>query len=323
MARRLRILRHGAVYHVTTRSYHDELRLTPGPRVNLLVKSTLIRAAQRTGVALYVALILGNHVELLVGDPDERLDDFMEEFLKELSHRLNRLRGVKHSNFPVRYKSTEIGDREAGERAIARILCNAVRARLVYEADDWPGFSTLEAHRRGQSTLASPLPSRRDAEELATRELEQTWRGQMETVEATLGRPPFWPDMTDAQVHARICELVDAEQARLQADIDRSNERVIGPNRILREHWRERPADVAWRADRPSVSSDPRWNEEYEDYFERETRRYRRASKRWRRFGQWGDYPPGSFPPGWVRALPTSRSAGPALPWVRRKATGT
>lgn len=323
MARRLRILRDGAVYHVTTRTYQDELRLTPGPFVNLLVKSTLIRAATRTGVQIFVALVLGNHVELLVGDPEDRLDDFCEEFFKELSHRLNRLRGIEHTNFPVRYKSTEVGDRKAGEQVIADILCNAVRARLVYEADDWPGFSTLEAHRKGEWLLDSPLPTRTQAAVLAERGLDAAWLDEMETVQTTLVRPPFWPELDDSEVHDRICELVDQEQARLQAEIDKRSERVLGPNRILKEQWHMRPRDFEWRPDRLCVSTDTKWEEEYRDYYRRETRRYKRAAKRWRYFREWGDYPHGSFPPGWLHCLPTSNVAGPSLPWVTRRATGT
>ncbi|MGM0559074.1 MAG: hypothetical protein ACQEVA_22005 [Myxococcota bacterium] len=89
----------------------DELRLTPGPFVNLLAKSSMVRAAQRTGAVIIVATIMGNHHEMVVATPFNNLDDFSEEFQRELSHKLNRLRGVKHTNFPERYKSAELGSR--------------------------------------------------------------------------------------------------------------------------------------------------------------------------------------------------------------------
>jgi hypothetical protein len=217
LKRPLKFLRKGAVHHVTTRCYHDELRLTPGPAVNLFVESTLIRAARRTGTPIYVGTAMGNHLELLVGESRAGIDKFGEEFIKELSHRLNRMRGVKHSNFPVRYHSTEIGDPEAAERLIARILCNPVRARLVYNVDDWPGFSTLAAHRAADPVLSSPLPSRADAAAFDERHVPDAQLEPLDTVETVLAKPPFWAHLSDEEAHARICELVDAEEAELKA----------------------------------------------------------------------------------------------------------
>jgi REP element-mobilizing transposase RayT len=323
LKRPLKLLRKGAIYHVTARCYHDELRLTPGPAVNLFAKSTLIRAARRAGTPIYVAMVMGNHVELLVGESARGLNKFGEEFIKELSHRLNRMRGLEHSNFPIRYKSAEVGDPEAAEALIAEILCNPVRARLVYDADDWPGFSTLAAHRAGESGMTSPLPSRRDAATMDEAALDTSALEHLQTVQTTLEPPPFWTHLDEDEYHARICELVDAEQSRLQDEIKRKNERVVGPNRILMEPWHKRPNDVDWRPDRLCVSSDPSWEREFNEYYERETKRYKKAAKRWRRFGEWGDYPPGSFPPGWLQCLPKSDSIGPPLRWMSRKATGT
>jgi hypothetical protein len=308
---------------VTTRCYHDELRLTPGPAVNLFVESTLIRAARRTGTPIYVGAAMGNHLELLVGESRVGIDKFGEEFIKELSHRLNRMRGLEHSNFPVRYHSTEIGDPEAAERLMARILCNPVRARLVYNVDDWPGFSTLAAHRAADPVLSSPLPSRADAAAFDERHGADTLIEQLDAIETVLAKPPFWAHLSDEEAHARICELVDAEEAELKAEIDRTHDRVVGPNRILKERWHTRPDDVQWRPDRLCISSDPEWEQAYEEYYTRETKRYKKAAHLWRTFGTWGDYPPGCFPPGWLRCLPKSDSIGPPLPWVRRKQTGT
>ncbi len=323
MPHEIRVFRTGAVHHVSTRCYRHELRLTPGPLVNLMVESTLIRAAARCGVQIIVATVMGNHVELVVMTPSDNLDDFMEEFLKELSHRLNRMRGTRHTNFPRRYKSTELGDEETLITRIVHILCNPVRARLVSSVDAWPGFSTIAAHRTGEVTLRSRLPSRREAGELAQREWSPELTAEMDQVETTLARPPIWPELDDAAVHARICARVDAEQARLCEEIKKQNGRVMGRRRIEKEQWDMRPDDVRWRPRRRYAAADPESEDAYDAFYEATRRQYRHAAKRWRRLGTWGEYPPGTFPPGWLRCLPSSSAVGPPLPWVRRRPTGT
>jgi REP element-mobilizing transposase RayT len=302
---------------VTARTYQNQLRLTPGPLVNQMVESTLIRAAQRCSTRVIVAATMGNHTELVVQTPQDNLDDFMEEYLKELSHRLNRMRGIEHTNFPRRYDSTELGDADTIAQRIAHILCNPVRARLVAKVDAWPGFSTMTAHRTGQTTLRTRLPSRRHAEQLAREGCSPEISAEMKWVETELARPPIWPELDDREVQERICELVDAEEARLRAEIERRNGRVLGRSRVNRERWCDRPDAVRWRKRRRYAAADKTKKDMYESFYEATRRQYRRAARMWRDHRKWGDYPPGTFPPGWQRCLPTSAEVGPMIPWAK------
>ena len=315
MAHQIRVFRRGAVYHVTNQTYRGELRLSPGRVVNLLVEGCLGKAARKYGVRLSAFIIMGNHFHLILQAPRYNLDRFMEYFQRELSWRLNRSRGVGATNFPLRYQAEEIGSVEDFERLVARILCNPVRARLVGAADQWPGVSSLDMHRSGEPRRVVRHATRTQAEDIHVHGLSAELERSLEPVDLELSPPPFWAELDFGEVQARISALVDAEQERLQAEIERSAERVVGPNRIERESHDDRPDRVCWRAPTRVISRDPDFEAAYHAWYEDVRTRYRRSARRWRQHREWRDYPPGTFPPGWPTCIPPSSRAGPRLPW--------
>ncbi|MGM0557037.1 MAG: transposase [Myxococcota bacterium] len=317
MGRDIRLFRKGAVYHVTNYTYRGELRLTPNEFVRLFVEGSLAKAAEKYGVRIMLFSVMGNHFHLIVQVPFANLDDFMEYFQQELSTRLNRFRGVGGTNFPERYVPQEIASEADFCDLAAQILCNPVRARLVYEASDWPGVSSLEMHRAGKTSRTVRHASRRHAAKMRELGMTPALERSLGELELELSPPPFWRDLEPEEVQRRIAELANAEEARLQAEIDRGRERTRGRSRIRDEHHSDRPEEVHWKPRGRCVSRDPQFKAAYNAWFERATRKYKRAAAKWRLFGEWGDYPPGSFPPGWLWCLPPSAEVGPPLPWHR------
>jgi REP element-mobilizing transposase RayT len=315
MSWEIRAFRHGAVYHVTNRTIRGECRLTPDEVVNLFAEGCLAEAARKYGVRIITFIVMGNHFHLLVQVPRANLDRFMGYFQRELSHRINAYRGETGTNFPKRYRYEEIGSPEDFEDEIARILCNPIRARLVGEADQWPGTSSLQMHRAGTTRRTVRHASRPHAEAMAQSGLTPAIERAMNPVELKLSPPPFWPELDEKELQARIAALVDAEEARLRAEIKANNERVVGPSRIKKQSHDYRPDQVHWRAYRRIISKDPEYAAAYHDWYRKNRRTYWKAARRWREDGTWGDYPPGTFPPGWLRCLPPSGDAGPPLPW--------
>lgn len=315
MARDLRFFRNGAVYHVSNRTYRGELRLSPDEFVELFAEGCLAKAARRFGVHIIVFIVMGNHFHLIVQTPLANLHAFMRYFQRELSTRINRLRGVEHSNFPVRYTDEEIGSAEDFAALAAEILCNPVRARLVREAADWPGISSLEMHRDGQTDRTVRHATRSQAAAMREHGLTPELERSLEEIELKLSAPPFWADLDEEQVQQRIAELANVEETRLQDEIDRNNERTRGRHRILDETHRQRPEQVHWRVRGRCISRDAEFEAAFNTWYDDATKTYKRAARKWRMGGAWGDYPPGSFPPGWLRCLPPSSAVGPPLPW--------
>jgi REP element-mobilizing transposase RayT len=315
MSWEIRVWRAGAVYHITNRTYRGELRLTPDDAVNLFVEGCLAKAAKRYGVRIIDFIVMGHHFHLILQAPFFNLDQFMGYFQRELSHRLNAYRGEAGSNFPKRYQCEEIASSEDFEREVARVLCNPVRARLVGKAEQWPGVSSLEMHRAGVVRKTVRHASRGKAATMREAGLTPALERSFEELELELSPPPFWSDLEQEEVQTRISSLVEIEQERVRAEIKANNERVIGPSRIRNERHDQTPDEVHWRAYRRIVSKDSKYAAKYHDWYRRSRRRYWAAADLWRTKGEWGDYPPGTFPPGWLRCLPPSSEAGPPLPW--------
>ena len=315
MSWEIRAFRDEAVYHVTNRTIRGECRLTPDDMVNLFAEGSLAEAARRYGVRIIAFIVMGNHFHLIVQTPRANLDAFMGYFQRELSHRLNAYRGEQGSNFPKRYRCEEIASAADFEAEVARILCNPVRARLVAQAEQWPGASSLQMHSSGTTRRTVRHASRPHAEAVERAGLTPAIKRAMNPVELELSPPPFWPELDDAEVQARIAALVDAEETQLREEIERGNERVVGPSRIVTQPYDRAPDVVHWRAYRRVISKDPEYAADYHDWYRRNRRIYWKAARRWRERGLWGDYPPGTFPPGWLQCLPPSGHAGPPLPW--------
>jgi REP element-mobilizing transposase RayT len=176
MGRDIRVFRRGAVYHVTNKTYRGELRLSPDDVVKLFVEGCLAKAAHKHGVRIHFFIVMGNHFHLVVQVPLANLADFMKCFQMELSTRLNRYRGEEDSNFPRRYVPQEIASVDDYCRLLTRVLCNPVRARLVYEAADWPGVSSLAMHRAGQTRRTVRHANRAQARGGVARHLQRTER---------------------------------------------------------------------------------------------------------------------------------------------------
>lgn len=301
MARDIRIFRVGAVYHVTNRCYNDELRLTPGPVVNLFVTSCLAMAARKYGVQIITFMVMGNHFHLIVQVPFANLHSFMEYFQKELSHRLNRYRGRKHSNFPERYRDERIVDEDGLEHILQRILTNPLRAGLVSELADWPGASSVAAHREGHATIHTTTTTRRLASDLRVGSSSNLQPDDSSDIALELTRPNFWDDLTDAEAQARIAELIDAAEAELLDDSQSNNAEHIN---LERETWQQRPANTNWRPYQRFICVDAERLRVSHQVHRETTTRYKEAAQLWRNDRRWGDYPGGTFPPGWLRCLP-------------------
>lgn len=315
MNHEIRVFRRGAIYHVTNRTYRGELRLAPDDIVNMFAEGCLAKAARLYGVRIFAFILMGNHFHLLVAAPLHNLDRFMEYFQRELSWRLNRYRGTSGTNFPIRYQNEEIASAADFEQVVTRILSNPVRARLVGEAEQWPGISSLDQHRTGESRRTALHTTRANADEIARSGVTPELRRSLEPIELELSVPPFWDDLDPEEVHARIEQLVNAEQSRLRDEIETRNERVVGPNRILQETPDQRPEDVHWRDYRRVISENPEYEARYHAWYTEMRRRYWRSARNWRHERSWSDYPAGTFPPGWRRCVLPQRRTGPRLPW--------
>ena len=133
----------------------------------------LAEAAGRFGVLVHAAVVMSNHVHLVLTDVRGELPRFAHLFFTQLAKATNARTGHTESVFArsSRYHRLELLSEEAIAHEIAYLLANPAKAGLVQHSKEWPGFITQVddmASRRAYSvtTQGNPYLQRRRAKAL-------------------------------------------------------------------------------------------------------------------------------------------------------------
>lgn len=104
----------------------------------------LAEAAQRFGVIVHAAVVMSNHLHIVITDTRAELPRFAHLFFTQLAKATNARTGHTESVFARtgRYHCLELLTEEAIAHEIAYLLANPAKAGLVERASDWPGFIT-------------------------------------------------------------------------------------------------------------------------------------------------------------------------------------
>jgi len=153
---RARAILPGTVYHSVRRCTERLFKLTPNhrpsrqtPHSRSTVASLYLYAtakyAIRYGVSLLAACVMGNHVHEILYDRDGQIPAFLRDRNALFARMVKRFYGLSDGIFER--KQAEYFPLETSEdlaRAIAYVLANPVRAKLVARPEDWPGFVTSD-----------------------------------------------------------------------------------------------------------------------------------------------------------------------------------
>jgi REP element-mobilizing transposase RayT len=146
MARRLRIQRPGALYHVINRgNYRRDLFETVGAAQAF--EAALDEACRRHHWLIHAFAILRNHFHLALETPQPNLVEGMHWLQTTFATRFNRFRSERGHLFQGRYQALLIEDDAALVRVIDYIHLNPVRAGIVPAASladfRWGSLSRL------------------------------------------------------------------------------------------------------------------------------------------------------------------------------------
>ena len=142
MARKLRIERSDALYHVINRgNYRADIFATNGARHSFL--KTLDEACQKTGWILYAWCLMTNHFHLALRTPNANLVSGMQWLLATFSARFNRFRKERGHLFQGRYKALNIEPGKSLGAVCHYIHLNPIRAKMMSmdELATWEGCS--------------------------------------------------------------------------------------------------------------------------------------------------------------------------------------
>jgi putative transposase len=104
----------------------------------------LAEAANRFGVLVHAAVVMSNHLHIVVTDVEGKLPLFSSLFFTQLAKATNARTGHVESVFARahRYHGLELVTTDAIACKIAYLLANPVKAGLVESCTQWPGFIT-------------------------------------------------------------------------------------------------------------------------------------------------------------------------------------
>ena len=190
----------------------------------------LAEAAERFGVLIHAAIVMSNHVHMVVTDVRGELPRFAHLFFTQLAKATNARTGHTESVFArsSRYHRLELLSEEAIAHEIAYLLANPAKAGLVRNSTDWPGFVTRVddmASRRAYQvgTQSNPYLQRRSAQVLQLRIVPPP---SVVHVSAWLERVSF--ELEQLELHA--------SNARRKAGVD-----VKGAVAVQAERWFRKP----------------------------------------------------------------------------------
>jgi putative transposase len=136
----------------------------------------LAEAASRFGVLVHAAVVMSNHLHIVLTDVRGMLPRFSQLFFNQFAKAINARTGHTESVFACgdRYHALELLTNDAIACKVAYLLGNPVKAGLVDRHQSWPGFITsardmMERKVYHASTSGSAYLRRRKAKKLELR----------------------------------------------------------------------------------------------------------------------------------------------------------
>ncbi len=131
----------GRTLMVTTRTFRRTFFLTPSSTVNDVMQYVIGYACRKHGVGLVSAVVLSNHMHLLVNDHLGNAPEFVQTVNSLVARALNAKRGEHGGMFARDNVDLKlVCGRAAAITAIAYLGANPVAAACVEHGRDWPGL---------------------------------------------------------------------------------------------------------------------------------------------------------------------------------------
>jgi REP element-mobilizing transposase RayT len=129
---------------VTRRCFGRMFLLRPSPQVQAVFTYCLALAAEKYGIQVHAAIVLGNHWHAVLTDPRAALPEFLRWLHTNVAKALN-VHHRRGESFwaPGSYSAVHLGDAAAVLDKLAYVTTNAVAAGLVSTPSEWPGLRTL------------------------------------------------------------------------------------------------------------------------------------------------------------------------------------
>lgn len=273
---------------VTVRTEEARLWMSPSEKVRDVVGGVIARYQEIFNVVLYSVAILGNHLHILLHAPGQNLDEFMENALREIARRINRLNKRQGHFWSRRYDDQVVLLDEDMLEAYLYVLTNAVRHGLVQHARFWPGFNcyaqVLDGQARKYPFVHYSKRNKKGIPQVTYHQLRLTplpEHRQLSLVERT----------------TLIRQLIEEREQQIRAKREAEGKGFLGVEKLVRQLPGQIPKEVSYSTRPPCYTTDRKERAEY--IAERKEHRgyYQEASVRFRAGELTTEFPEPCFKP--------------------------
>jgi REP element-mobilizing transposase RayT len=197
-------------------------------------------------IRLRAYVFMSNHLHLCVTDERGDLSAFCQQLFGHLAREINELRGREGTVFPRRFSAEEIVDDEAFADRVVYTLLNPADARLVNEYDEWPGLIGWQLFNAKREVKRF----NRRAYAIALRRAEPGLEPRREDfIETEVLEVAPLPGLIDGDGEPIDAQVIEREVRKGEAELRKKKPRVLGRQRILAQHFDDRPwkSKHSWR----------------------------------------------------------------------------
>lgn len=157
MPRPIRFIPPHSIVEVTTRTVHGRLLLRPSPATNEAILGILGRAQELTAMTVHYAVVLSNHVHLLLRPRSAlQLARFMAMVNANIAREVGELVGWREKFWGRRYQAILVSDEpEAQLGRLRYLLAQGVKEGLVDHPSAWPGVTTAPHLLEGRPLIGT------------------------------------------------------------------------------------------------------------------------------------------------------------------------
>ena len=254
MSRPLRDRNPGYYHLVTVRTEEARIWMVPCAKLNGIIGGILARYQTMYQVIIYAFCILGNHLHLLAKAPNDNLDQFMENVLREISRRVNRHNQRRGHLWARRYDDQVILNEDDLLEAYLYVVTNAVKHGLARRVRVWPGLHCYkQILSETPQTFCFVQYSKQDS------------RGRPVVTLHDLSLTPL-PQHAGRAKKVRlklVAELIEERESQIADERRQNNQGFLDPRCIASQKPGRKPLTVSYRTRPVCYTKDPCIRREY------------------------------------------------------------
>lgn len=254
----VRMHNQNAIHFVTNRCFQERLFMLPSKTLNEIIGYWFARAYDRygQGLEIFAFIFLSNHFHLLVRDNSGNLARFMGYFQGNVAKAINEYLERKGDFWAREYDDVLVddqSDRDFIDRYVY-VICSSVKAGLTDRAEDWAGWSSLQAALTGQNFSFTGV-NRTKKHNLSRRNKNIDPSKYTETYEFELSIPPMYAHMSVDERAQQIQDLIKVGESVFREK--RGNVPALGIDAIEKQKWSDRPMNSSFGPRIKIFASDP------------------------------------------------------------------